>query len=62
MQILTAIAVSALAWIATVGTLVFCLFKEHLPSDEGNMAFYFMLQAAVPVFIFWWMTHRPAGI
>jgi|GEM_PF-2525225 hypothetical protein len=62
MQMLTAIAVSVLAWIATIAVLVFLLFREHLPSDEANMAFYFMLQAAVPVFVFWWMTHRPAGV
>jgi hypothetical protein len=58
MQILTAIAVAALAWIVTLGGLLFGLFREHLPAEEGNMVFYLLLQAAVPTAVFWIMTHH----
>lgn len=58
MEVLTAIAISAIAWIATLGALLFGLFKGHIPAEEGNMVFYLFLQAAVPTAVFWFMTHR----
>jgi len=58
MEILTAIAIAAVAWVATLGALLYGLFKEHLPADENNMIFYIILQAAVPTTVFWLMTHR----
>ncbi len=58
MEFLTAIAVAALVWLVTVATLLYCLFKGHIPSEESNMVVYFILQAAVPTAVFWWMTHR----
>ncbi len=58
MEILTAIAIAAVAWIATLGILLYGLFKEHIPADESNMIFYVILQAAVPTTVFWFMTHR----
>lgn len=58
MHILTAIAISAIAWVATIGILLFGLFKEHLPAEETNMVFYLFLQAAVPTAVFWFMTHK----
>jgi len=59
MHMLSAIAVSVFAWMLVVGILFVLLYKEKIDSTEGNMAFCFFLQAAVPVFIFWWFTHRP---
>jgi len=58
MEILTAIAIAAVAWVATLGVLLFGLFKEHLPAEEGNMIFYLILQAAVPATVFWFMTRH----
>jgi len=58
MLFMTAIAIAALAWIITLGVLLFGLYKEHLPAEEGNMVFYLILQAAVPTAVFWFMTHR----
>ncbi len=58
MHLLTAIAVAALAWVATIGILLYCLFKEHLPAQESNMVFYLFLQAAVPTAVFWLMSNR----
>jgi hypothetical protein len=58
MEIFTAIGVAAMAWIATIGLLLFCLFREILPAEEGNMVFYLILQAAVPTAVFWFMTHH----
>jgi hypothetical protein len=58
MEYLTAIAVAAFCWIATIGILLYCLFKEHLPAEEGNMVFYFIIQAAVPTTVFWMMTRH----
>jgi len=58
MVFFTAIAIAALAWVATLGALLFGLYKEHLPAEEGNMIFYLILQAVVPTAVFWFMTHR----
>jgi hypothetical protein len=57
MEILVAIAVSAIAWVTTIGVLLFGLFKQHLPAEESNMVFYLFIQAAVPTAVFWFMTH-----
>jgi len=58
MEVLTAIAVAAIAWIVTIGILLFCLFRNILPAEAGNMVFYLILQAAVPTAVFWLMTHH----
>jgi hypothetical protein len=58
MVFFTAIAAAALAWIVTLGALLFGLFKGHLPADGHNMIFYLFLQAAVPTAVFWIMTHH----
>jgi len=58
MEVLTAIAIAAIAWIVTLGALLFCLFREILPAEEGNMVFYLIFQAAVPTAVFWFMTHH----
>ena len=57
-HIMTAIAVAALAWVSTIGLLLFGLYTEHLPSEEGSMIFYLILQAVVPTAVFWFMMHR----
>lgn len=56
METFTAIGIAAMAWCATLGLLLYGLFKEHLPAGEGNMVFYLILQAAVPTAVFWFMT------
>ncbi len=58
MVFLTAIAVAALAWVVTLAALLFGLFKEHLPAEEGSMIFYLIFQAVVPTAVFWFMMHR----
>jgi hypothetical protein len=58
MVFMTAIAIAALAWVATLGLLLIGLYKEHLPAEEGAMIFYLILQAVVPTAIFWFMMHR----
>jgi len=58
MIFMTAIATSALAWVAALGLLLVGLYKEVLPSEEGSMIFYLILQAVVPTAVFWFMMHR----
>jgi hypothetical protein len=58
MEILTAIAVSAVVWVTTLAVLIFGLFKGHFPAEESNMLFYLFLQAAIPSLVFWIMTHN----
>ena len=58
MIFMTAIAVAALAWVAALGLLLVGLYKEVLPSEEGSMIFYLILQAVVPTAVFWFMMHR----
>jgi len=57
MHFLFSIADAFLAWAITVTVLVLLLFKEKLPAEEGNMAFYLLLQAAIPLAVFYW-TYR----
>jgi hypothetical protein len=61
MATLTAIAVAALAWMITILTLFALFFHEVIEGSEGNMAAGFMLQAAVPMVVFWWMMHHAAS-
>jgi hypothetical protein len=58
MIFMTAIAVAALAWVAALGLLLVGLYKEVLPSEEGSMIFYLIIQAVVPTAVFWFMMHR----
>lgn len=58
MEILQTIALTSVAWIVTVSVLMYLLYTEKIPGEEGNMAFYFMLQAAVPVAVFWYISHQ----
>jgi hypothetical protein len=58
MHTMTAIAVAAIVWVIALGGLLFGLFKGHIPSDEGNMIFYLILQAAIPAAVFWMMMNR----
>jgi hypothetical protein len=55
---LTAIALSFTAWGLTILALVILLYTEKLPSEIPNMVFYLILQAAVPMTIFWWLMRR----
>jgi hypothetical protein len=58
MELITAIAVAALAWAATILVLVALLFSDKIPYEENNMAFYLFIQAAVPTAVFWFATHH----
>jgi hypothetical protein len=53
MDVLKDVAITAVAWIATIVLLVWLIITEKIPGEERHIAFYFMLQAAVPVFVFW---------
>jgi len=61
MPIFVAIAYAALAWIIVVMALFLMLFHEVIEGSEGTMALLFMFQAAVPVAVFWFLTHRAAA-
>jgi hypothetical protein len=60
MQIFTAIAVSVLAWMVAILVFFALFYREVIEGSESNMAICFFLQAAIPVAVFWWLTHRPA--
>jgi len=58
MELLIALAVAFTVWGLTVVGLITLLYLEKIPSEAPNMVFYFILQAAVPMTIFWWLTQH----
>ncbi len=60
MHMLTAIAVSVFVWMIAILVFFELFYHEIIEGSEGNMAMCFFLQAAIPVAVFWFFTHRPA--